>query len=627
MKKISFNSFIKFCCLFFIIFTFFMLVKDSAIKTRCYSVIPMNNENYVELNSFNQIAQEFDVSNKQIEAIQVFAHEDESFDDFTIKYSLYDKETLIGNGSLKVENVTKDNPMVLGFKDKLTNLKGKKLKLVLSTDSTSTLNLNTDKHNLSLSIVTNEFTSFSKLALITSGFLVVLFCVMTFILKFCRLDFNKYCLASVFVLGMILNVFIPVGNVPDEINAHIKNAYHISNNILGIQDDVNNIKMRKCDLDIFNYGYANDAVMNRYVQNVLNKNSGETELVDSEQKVVQVGIYMYTYFVSGLGIAIGRLLNLNGLLCVLLGRFLNFSLFLLALGYCLKKTPKFKEIFVLLALFPITLQQAFSVSYDSIVLSLAFLITSLTMQLFYNRKLGKKEIILLVISCLLLIPCKSFAYSPLVLAPLSFFIKDIDFERFKNKKGYITIGVILALLCFAYILAAIILGRMVSNVSVLYLAIHPRFFYTVLRQTLYNRSNFYILSAVGGSMELCHVGIFAPIILGYICVMSILISKINPGLLGIKKINQYIFALIIIICFLGTLSGMYTWSCSIGLFGGSVIEGFQGRYILPVIPLLFLCFNKDTYEAGSISKFKLLNTCNYLGILAIFSMMIELLTH
>ena len=627
MKKISFNSFIKFCCLFFIIFTFFMLVKDSAIKTRCYSVIPMNNENYVELNSFNQIAQEFDVSNKQIEAIQVFAHEDESFDDFTIKYSLYDKETLIGNGSLKVENVTKDNPMVLGFKDKLTNLKGKKLKLVLSTDSTSTLNLNTDKHNLSLSIVTNEFTTFSKLALITSGFLVVLFCVMTFILKFFHLDFNKYCLASVFVLGMILNVFIPVGNVPDEINAHIKNAYHISNNILGIQDDVNNIKMRKCDLDIFNYGYANDAVMNRYVQNVLNKNSGETELVDSEQKVVQVGIYMYTYFVSGLGIAIGRLLNLNGLLCVLLGRFLNFSLFLLALGYCLKNTPKFKEIFVLLALFPITLQQAFSVSYDSIVLSLAFLITSLTMQLFYNRKLGKKEIILLVISCLLLIPCKSFAYSPLVLAPLSFFIKDIDFERFKNKKGYITIGVILALLCFAYILAAIILGRMVSNVSVLYLAIHPRFFYTVLRQTLYNRSNFYILSAVGGSMELCHVGIFAPIILGYICVMSILISKINPGLLGIKKINQYIFALIIVICFLGTLSGMYTWSCSIGLFGGSVIEGFQGRYILPVIPLLFLCFNKDTYEAGSISKFKLLNTCNYLGILAIFSMMIELLTH
>ena len=88
-----------------------------------------------------------------------------------------------------------------------------------------------------------------------------------------------------------------------------------------------------------------------------------------------------------------------------------------------------------------------------------------------------------MISCLLLIPCKSFAYSPLVLAPLSFFIKDIDFERFKNKKGYILIGVILALLCAAYILAAIILGRMVSNASVLYLVFHPKFFYSVLRQT------------------------------------------------------------------------------------------------------------------------------------------------
>uniref|UniRef100_UPI004025FF53 DUF2142 domain-containing protein n=1 Tax=Holdemanella biformis TaxID=1735 RepID=UPI004025FF53 len=587
----------------------------------------MNNENYVELNSFNQIAQEFDVSNKQIEAIQVFAHEDESFDDFTIKYSLYDKETLIGNGSLKVGNVTKDNPIMLGFKDKLTNLKGKKLKLVLSTDSTSTLNLNTDKHNLSLSIVTNEFTSFSKLALITSGFLVVLFCVMAFILKFCHLDFNKYCLVSVFILGMILNLFIPVGNVPDEANAHMKNAYHISNKILRVQDDVNNIKMRKCDLDIFHYVYANDAVMDSYVQNILSKNSDETELVDSEQQVVQVGIYMYTYFLSGLGIAIGRLLNLNGILCVLIGRFLNFSLFLSALGYCLKKTPKFKEIFVLLALFPITLQQVFSVSYDSIVLSLAFVIASLTIQLFYNRKLGKKETILLVITCLLLIPCKSFAYSPLVLAPLSFFIKDIDFERFKNKKGYILIGVILALLCAVYLLAAIILGRMVSNASVLYLAFHPKFFYSVLRQTLYNKLNFYIFSAVGSSMELCHVGIFAPIILGYIIVMCLLISKINPKVLGIKKVNQYVFIFIILICFLGTLGGMYSWSCSVGMFGGRIVEGFQGRYILPVIPLLFLCFNKDTYETGSISKFKLLNTCNYLGILAIFSLMIELLTH
>ena len=526
-----------------------------------------------------------------------------------------------------MDSVTKDNPVLLGFKDKVTNVKGKNLKLVLSTNSNSTLLLNANKNKASLSVATNEITSFSKLTLTTSRFLVVLFCVMTFILKFCHLDFNKYCLASVFVLGMILNLFIPVGNVPDEANAHMKNAYHISNKILRVQDDVNNIKMRKCDLDIFHYVYANDAVMDSYVQNILSKNSDETELVDSEQQVVQVGIYRYTYFLSGLGIAIGRLLNLNGILCVLIGRFLNFSLFLLALGYCLKKTPKFKEIFVLLALFPITLQQVFSVSYDSIVLSLAFVIASLTIQLFYNRKLSKKETILLVISCLLLIPCKSFAYSPLILAPLSFFIKDIDFERFKNKKGYILIGVILALLCAAYILAAIILGRMVSNASVLYLAFHPKFFYSVLRQTLYNKLNFYIFSAVGSSMELCHVGIFTPIILGYIIVMCLLIAKINPKVLGIKKINQYVFIFIILICFLGTLGGMYSWSCSVGMFGGRIVEGFQGRYILPVIPLIFLCFNKDTYETGSISKFKLLNTCNYLGVLAIFSLMIELLTH
>ncbi len=625
MKKDISNIFIKFIILFLIIFTFFMLIKDNAMRTRNYTIYASNNNDMVVLNPGDTITQSFHISNKQMEGIQFYSVENRELNDFTMNYTIYDNnDNVLEQNSKQIEKVDQDGPVSLSFSKKITDVNNEKLRLELNIKGTDTLAVKADKNRLAVDVITTELTTFAKVAIVVGLLLMTLFVVTYFMGIRFRIDSVKYAVISIVVLGTILNVFVPVGNVPDEANAHMINAYHMSNQILRIEDDVNNIKMRKCDLSAFGYTYVKDQVMDSYLKKMFDNKDLDTELVNSKHQIVPVKRYSFTYCLSALGISIGRLLVLNGILCILLGRILNFILFVLCIAYCLRNTPIFKSIFIFIGLLPITLQQAFSLSYDSIVLSLSLLIVSLTIQLFHDKKLNAKKWVLLIGSCTLLIPCKSFAYAPLVLAPISFVLTKIDFSKFKNKKGRLFLGILVLAILLIYLLGVAFVGARIQSGTILYLIFNPDVLYRVLRNTLYNRGTFILISALGGSLELCTISIFNPITIAYIVVMRFLIVKMNPKKIGMDKKVQLLFMLIIFISFLGSMLAMYGWSYSMGFFDGKTIEGFQGRYLLPVLPLLFLCSNG---QDSDVSDVKTVNICNYLGVLTIFSLLIELLAH
>lgn len=625
MKKDISNIFIKFIILFLIIFTFFMLIKDNAMRTRNYTIYASNNNDMIVLNPGDTITQSFHISNKQMEGIQFYSVENRELNDFTMDYTIYDNnDNVLEQDSKQIEKVDQDGPVSLNFSKKITDVNNEKLRLELNIKGTDTLAVKADKNHLAMDVITTELTTFAKVAIVVGLFLMTLFVVTYFMGIRFRIDSVKYAVISIVVLGTILNVFVPVGNVPDEANAHMINAYHMSNQILRIEDDVNNVKMRKCDLSTFGYTYVKDQVMDSYLKKMFDNKDLDTELVNSKHQIVPVKRYSFTYCLSGLGISIGRLLGLNGILCILLGRLLNFILFVICIAYCLRNTPIFKSIFIFIGLLPITLQQAFSLSYDSIVLSLSLLIVSLTIQLFHDKKLNAKKWVLLIGSCTLLIPCKSFAYAPLVLAPISFVLTKIDFSKFKNKKGRLFLGILVLAILLVYLLGVAFVGPRIQSGTILYLIFNPAVLYHVLRNTLYNRGTFILISALGGSLELCTISIFNPITIAYIVVMCFLIVKMNPKKIGMDKKVQLLFRLIIFISFLGSMLAMYGWSYNMGFFDGKTIEGFQGRYLLPVLPLLFLCSNG---QDSGVSDVKTVNICNYLGVLTIFSLLIELLAH
>ncbi len=602
-----------------------MLIKDNAMRTRNYTIYASNNNDMVVLNPGDTITQSFHISNKQMEGIQFYSVENRELNDFTMNYTIYDNnDNVLEQNSKQIEKVDQDGPVSLSFSKKITDVNNEKLRLELNIKGTDTLAVKADKNRLAVDVITTELTTFAKVAIVVGLLLMTLFVVTYFMGIRFRIDSVKYAVISIVVLGTILNVFVPVGNVPDEANAHMINAYHMSNQILRIEDDVNNIKMRKCDLSAFGYTYVKDQVMDSYLKKMFDNKDLDTELVNSKHQIVPVKRYSFTYCLSALGISIGRLLVLNGILCILLGRILNFILFVLCIAYCLRNTPIFKSIFIFIGLLPITLQQAFSLSYDSIVLSLSLLIVSLTIQLFHDKKLNAKKWVLLIGSCTLLIPCKSFAYAPLVLAPISFVLTKIDFSKFKNKKGRLFLGILVLAILLIYLLGVAFVGARIQSGTILYLIFNPDVLYRVLRNTLYNRGTFILISALGGSLELCTISIFNPITIAYIVVMRFLIVKMNPKKIGMDKKVQLLFMLIIFISFLGSMLAMYGWSYSMGFFDGKTIEGFQGRYLLPVLPLLFLCSNG---QDSDVSDVKTVNICNYLGVLTIFSLLIELLAH
>lgn len=602
-----------------------MLIKDNAMRTRNYTIYASNNNDMVVLNPGDTITQSFHISNKQMEGIQFYSVENRELNDFTMNYTIYDNnDNVLEQNSKQIEKVDQDGPVSLSFSKKITDVNNEKLRLELNIKGTDTLAVKADKNRLAVDVITTELTTFAKVAIVVGLLLMTLFVVTYFMGIRFRIDSVKYAVISIVVLGTILNVFVPVGNVPDEANAHMINAYHMSNQILRIEDDVNNIKMRKCDLSAFGYTYVKDQVMDSYLKKMFDNKDLDTELVNSKHQIVPVKRYSFTYCLSALGISIGRLLGLNGILCILLGRILNFILFVLCIAYCLRNTPIFKSIFIFIGLLPITLQQAFSLSYDSIVLSLSLLIVSLTIQLFHDKKLNAKKWVLLIGSCTLLIPCKSFAYALLVLAPISFVLTKIDFSKFKNKKGRLFLGILVLAILLIYLLGVAFVGARIQSGTILYLIFNPDVLYRVLRNTLYNRGTFILISALGGSLELCTISIFNPITIAYIVVMRFLIVKMNPKKIGMDKKVQLLFMLIIFISFLGSMLAMYGWSYSMGFFDGKTIEGFQGRYLLPVLPLLFLCSNG---QDSDVSDVKTVNICNYLGVLTIFSLLIELLAH
>lgn len=602
-----------------------MLIKDNAMRTRNYTIYASNNNDMVVLNPGDTITQSFHISNKQMEGIQFYSVENRELNDFTMNYTIYDNnDNVLEQNSKQIEKVDQDGPVSLSFSKKITDVNNEKLRLELNIKGTDTLAVKADKNRLAVDVITTELTTFAKVAIVVGLLLMTLFVVTYFMGIRFRIDSVKYAVISIVVLGTILNVFVPVGNVPDEANAHMINAYHMSNQILRIEDDVNNIKMRKCDLSAFGYTYVKDQVMDSYLKKMFDNKDLDTELVNSKHQIVPVKRYSFTYCLSALGISIGRLLGLNGILCILLGRILNFILFVLCIAYCLRNTPIFKSIFIFIGLLPITLQQAFSLSYDSIVLSLSLLIVLLTIQLFHDKKLNAKKWVLLIGSCTLLIPCKSFAYAPLVLAPISFVLTKIDFSKFKNKKGRLFLGILVLAILLIYLLGVAFVGARIQSGTILYLFFNPDVLYRVLRNTLYNRGTFILISALGGSLELCTISIFNPITIAYIVVMRFLIVKMNPKKIGMDKKVQLLFMLIIFISFLGSMLAMYGWSYSMGFFDGKTIEGFQGRYLLPVLPLLFLCSNG---QDSDVSDVKTVNICNYLGVLTIFSLLIELLAH
>lgn len=583
-----------------IILAFFVQISLDN-QTHYYNIYGLDGENSVELSKGNVIVQDFTLENKQIKSLKVFSYEKKKFKNFHINYEVYKKEKKVTQGSVKVNSTSIGKDITLSLNKKIKRVKGKKMTIRLSTDSDESLTLKSDENNnLSLMVVSNELSTFYKVSIVI-GVIVALFGLFSYIYIFIlRWDLEKLFFGALLFFGFIINFLIPLGNVPDE-TYHFLTAFHYSNEMMGIHEDITNISIRQCDKDIFEkYEIEDDYKVELYLQDLFDQSNVNSKLVSSDKACLSVGKYSFTYYLSALGITFGRLCGLNTLLCAFIARFLNFMFFLIISYLCIKKLPIFKEIFMFVCMLPITLQQAFSLSYDGIVLTFAIVISALTVKLYHDSKLSKKEHAVLIGACILISLCKGYAYSPIVLAPLSFYALRF-YEKYKSKIKLIYIVSAFTILLVLAVLGVLFFNKTAVEGSMFYLCGHPIILLKWIKGTVFSQTTFILRSGLGTVLGLCRIGTYKVLLI--FCLLNLLYILVCTNITKFK-INSWvrlIFILIFLVTFFGTFLAMYTWTYKINaidFINGHIINGIQGRYFIPLMPLLFisLCFNKKEFK-------------------------------
>lgn len=308
----------------------------------------------------------------------------------------------------------------------------------------------------------------------------------------------------------------------------------------------------------------------------------------------QNAAYWVCYLPQVVGVLCGRLLNRNFITLFIFGRFINLLFYACCVYFAVKSIPRFKTLLGMIAIMPMALHQAASFSTDSFINGMSFIIIAYAFKMIWTTEIiPLHDIIVSTAIAILLAPAK-VVYCSLFLL---FFL--IPWENFGSKSKK------LKMLCVMFVLAAAF-AMVIQFSSILSITHNPDsllnwegqenynldFVFAHPLQTLvifWNSFVFWcktwLLQAVGST--LCGLNLFVNIYVIMAYFATIMLCAYESSSNGIK-IDTRIRALclVIVACvILLTMASMFLgWTSNTR----TIILGVQGRYFIPVFPLLIL---------------------------------------
>lgn len=414
---------------------------------------------------------------------------------------------------------------------------------------------------------------------------------------------TKFLFFSMILGSVYIFVRPPCSQYDDLI--HYDVAYNMSNIMMGYGNaqETGVLPKRECDLNLLPHYYPNEYF--DHTHNWSNGNFAEYYLhlaknifntdgmnvVDSYADKVTIKPQRAFLF-SSLAITLGRLLNFNQFLLYYFGAFVNFFIGILLIYFSCKKN-KFldKNIILILSLFPVVLLELGSYSYDSLLISVAFAVINYSIYYFYSEKKSKKDLIILIALCLFLFPIKTI-YFPISLLYIFMLIWS-KIKRFYPKFLPHTILILLGCYGILYLITlipgipfihnqGIAITSNLPSYSIAQIIQNPiRMFYSFLDFifTLENLESFLSIFFVRYDK-----GVDFSIYKTFIIILfsSLFLIKNKEEVYKRKDISfTFIFTFILILLF--SFFVCVTWNIELSV----TILGFQARYLLPVLPLLF----------------------------------------
>ncbi len=402
-----------------------------------------------------------------------------------------------------------------------------------------------------------------------------------------------------FSLGIIYAIVFPPRAAPDE-EVHIHTAYYYSNVLLGIENE-STLTMRAGDLIDIPAADKLSVFSYQQVANDIFKECPDTNLVPVESRLALTEPF-WIYLPTTLGVTFARIIGVNYITLIFIGRLFNLAFFSIIMGLAVALTPKYKQIIIAVALLPSAVHLASTFSYDGLIIALATLFIALCLNLSQQKKpITKRQIAAMSILGFLFAPMKA------IYIFIVGFCRIIPQNLFKNKLSYyLSLITVLASASIGW--ASRFIGipvfattwEDVENAPPPVIDYVEREFYNfdyllsnlqqalkVLFNTIQENTWVYISQLVGGEMGepiLSELYIWPPLVFILLIILfaSTLVKNDETPLLSpFKKI----IATICMLCVCGVLLiVIFSWTPT----RYTMLWGLQGRYFLPILPLLLL---------------------------------------
>ena len=423
---------------------------------------------------------------------------------------------------------------------------------------------------------------------------------------------------SVILLGIFYLFVMPPYTITDE-EAHYATTYEYSNRLLGLESidfkadyikpiDGNDIyiingdahhhahykiKCRETDKEAFES-------MRRYigVKEYQSMMSGMVKVgpfssdinTFFEEHVLKISPIVYAPGI--IGITVGRVVGFSGMQTMQLGRLFNLFLFAFIVYWAIKKIPLGKIVIATLTLLPITVSLAASFSYDGLLIALAFLYIGWILDIIYNEKRLRVRDIAILSCCALMFGVNKIVYCLLLLLILL-----VPYKKNRYPKasfvgmsaclgGSSLMGILVTQMgnLQAYSTDLSGLGRY----SFGYILENPLWFILSCFRSVLLYASDYIGGMIGlymGQRGTYEITLQWAIVIAFLAV--IIFGILNSSYRG-EIYNKKVKILGVLI-FVGIFGLLFVIACTWNPLGRQYFSGIQGRYLLPVLPLVLFC--------------------------------------
>ncbi len=324
-------------------------------------------------------------------------------------------------------------------------------------------------------------------------------------------------------------------------------------------------------------------------------------------------VYSFVQYIpQATGIALARLVTDNVYLITYGGRIVNMIFALLVLYFAIKLMPFGKKLLLIPAMIPIAIEGFTSLSPDAMTISVAFFYIAYILHLAFGKKeqLGIKEKGILLISSIVIALCK-IVYIPLV--GLILIIPKEKFKNAGNKNKILNFCVIAGIAVMINLIWLAISSRYLSTfregdskIQVLLALQNPILYIQNVLYTFNLNGSNYLLSLFGADLgwgELIKLYSIVPYaFLGIYLFTAITDNELKDKL----KKYQIVWISLVILAIVGLIfTSLYVQWTTVGQ---TSIAGIQGRYFLPILPLVMLLLGsvvkvKSLYNEEKVTKF------------------------